>query len=183
VSVAVIVEMVKREQMLMLGVMVESLVHMIALWMGLQKWVMGPDRTGLIGLNKEGIVSLPGQFACNGTQNSISRSTIDYIRSSPLPGYIAIYLLGIDLGHYILPPDPYYAFPAKKAALKEEQDDVPDYDSRGISKGQTERRREELAMILVSYSIVWWVVLGVLWACGDRVSRRLVSGPRIGRGE
>jgi hypothetical protein len=37
------------------------LVHLLGLWVGLQDWVMGPDRTGLIGLNKEGIVSLPGK--------------------------------------------------------------------------------------------------------------------------
>lgn len=28
--------------------------------MGLQDWVMSPDRTGLLGMNKEGIVSLSG---------------------------------------------------------------------------------------------------------------------------
>jgi hypothetical protein len=39
-------------------------VHLLVLWVGLQDWVMGPDRTGLIGLNKEGIVSLPGKALC-----------------------------------------------------------------------------------------------------------------------
>lgn len=92
---------------------------------------------------------------------------------STIIGYIAIYLLGIDIGHYILPPDPYFAFP-EKPYVKEEED-VPDYDSRGVEKGKAERRKEELGMILGSYAIIWWSLLAVVWLFGGRVSRRLVG--------
>lgn len=91
-----------------------------------------------------------------------------------LLGYIAIYLLGIDIGHYILPADPYFAFP-EKPYVREEEDDVPDYDSRGVERGKGTRRKEELGMILGSYAVIWWSVLGVVWLFGGRVSRRLVS--------
>jgi len=91
-----------------------------------------------------------------------------------LTGYIAIYLLGIDLGHYVLPPDPYQAFP-ERASVKEEEDAVPDYNSDGSALGREERRKGELGMILVGYSFVWWGLLAAMWACGDQVSRRLVS--------
>ena len=33
----------------------------MGLRLGLQEWVMGPDRDGLVALNKEGIVSLAGE--------------------------------------------------------------------------------------------------------------------------
>jgi phosphatidylinositol glycan class W len=144
-------------------------VHVVGLWAGLQDWVMGPDRTGLIGQNKEGLVSLPGE------PRRPCAYRFSLIRE-PHPtstGYIAIYLLGIDIGHYILPPDPYFAFP-EKPYIKEEED-VPDYDSRGVEKGKAERRKEELGMILASYAIIWWSLLAVIWLFGGRVSRRLVS--------
>jgi hypothetical protein len=133
---------------------------------------MGPDRDGLVALNKEGIISLAGE--CKSlciVQLAILKTPSICV---DLTGYIAIYLLGIDLGHYVLPPDPYQAFP-ERALVKEEEDAVPDYNSDGSALGREERRKGELGMILVGYSFVWWGLLAVMWACGDQVSRRLVS--------
>jgi phosphatidylinositol glycan class W len=95
------------------------------------------------------------------------------LKRSSVVGYIAIFLLGIDIGHYILPPDPYFAFPEKVEAKEEEE--VPDYDSKGSEKKQIERRREELGMILTSYAIIWWSALGIISLLSGEVSRRLVS--------
>ena len=52
-------------------------VHEFALrFLGLQAWVLSPSRVGLVGLNKEGLVSLPG--------------------------YVSIYLASLALGEQIL---------------------------------------------------------------------------------
>jgi len=148
-------------------------VHWMGLRVGLQEWVMGPDRDGLIALNKEGIVSLPGKLRSRCSLST--RVILTIVRTCVhLIGYIAIYLLGIDLGHYVLPPDPYQAFP-ERASSKEEEDAVPDYNSDGSALGREERRKGELGMILVGYSFVWWGMLAIMWLCGDQVSRRLVS--------
>ncbi|KDQ09526.1 hypothetical protein BOTBODRAFT_117080 [Botryobasidium botryosum FD-172 SS1] len=46
----------------------------------LQSWAIGPERVGLLGMNKEGIISMAG--------------------------YLAIHFLGLSTGTYLLPPDP-----------------------------------------------------------------------------
>ena len=112
-----------------------SCVHQVALsWTDLGAWTTSNDvpRTSLVSQNKEGLVSFPG--------------------------YLALFLLGLDLGHYVLPRDPYLAH-------------------RRPSRSRKQEKTDKLAMLLASFSILWWaayyadtIVLGGL------VSRRLVSG-------
>ena len=89
---------------------------------GLQSWVLSPVRQGLLGANKEGLVSLPG--------------------------YLAIYLLGLAIGQHVL-----------------------------RSSVHQDRRKTELAMELVGYSIGFWASLVACRVLGAEVSRRLVSCP------
>ncbi|GAA6033374.1 hypothetical protein JCM8097_006719 [Rhodosporidiobolus ruineniae] len=71
---------IKRVDLHWVGLLV-SVVHQLALNLtSLQTWTLEAARTGLISQNKEGIVSFVG--------------------------YLAIYLLGLASGLYILPPDP-----------------------------------------------------------------------------
>lgn len=100
----------------------------------LQAFVLGSNRTNLLAMNKEGLASFPG--------------------------YLAIYLLGMDTGVYVLPPDPYFAYrnPEKKALL--------------------EPKLGKLMNVLFSYAAVWWTVFGALHfyaPASMAVSRRVVS--------
>lgn len=112
-----------------------TFVHQILLVASpLQGFVLGPDRRGLLAMNKEGILSFPG--------------------------YLAIYLLGMDTGVYTLPPDPYFAYrnPEKKALLD---------DKTG-----------KLVSVMFSYAAIWWTVFGLLHyyaPASMTVSRRVVS--------
>lgn len=78
-----------------------------------------------------------------------------------LPGYLAIFLLGLDLGHYLLPRDPYLAY-------------------RRPSTSRQREKTDKLAMVLASYSIIWWAAhyLQKL-VMGGQVSRRLANLPYV----
>jgi glucosaminylphosphatidylinositol acyltransferase len=137
--------------------------HQIALTLGGgQSWVMTDRRHGLLGMNKEGIVSFTGEFK----KGSISRTAIfPHVPYLPWPGYFAIFLLGLDLGHYLLPPDPYYFQRLR----------VVKSNTSTSMRIRTRRKAGKLALVLLSYSTVWWVCLTFLRVCGMQVSRRLVS--------
>ena len=115
----------------------------IALWIGgiyqvilwrtdLQAWVLSdpPKRHGLIEANKEGLASLVG--------------------------YLAIFVIGIDLGHYLLPLDPYQAF-------------------RRRSRTRLKEKTGKLSMLLASFAILYWAAYGALILAGQQPSRRLAN--------
>ncbi|PWN33097.1 GWT1-domain-containing protein [Meira miltonrushii] len=93
------------------------------------------SRIGLIAQNKEGLTSLPG--------------------------YLAIFLLGLDAGHYILPRDPYLAY-------------------RRLTASREKEKTDKLAMLLISYSVLWWGAYYLQsFATGGQVSRRLANLPYV----
>ena len=115
-----------------LGLIV-AVVYQVLLWTtGLEAYVLSDPmpRVGLIEKNKEGL--------------------------SSLAGYFAIFLLGMDLGHYLLPLDPYQAF-------------------RRRTRARHEEKAGKLCMVLASFSVLYWATYLVLRLCGAQTSRRLAN--------
>lgn len=108
--------------------------------LGLESWIMSPSRIGLIGMNKEGIVSLPG--------------------------YLAIYALGLGIGQHIL-KNPFEGPTEEHAHVTTSKEE---YRHMKVDK-----RRSECAMELFGYSVAWWVLLFALRMAEYQVSRRMVS--------
>ncbi|CEH13819.1 gpi-anchored wall transfer protein 1 [Ceraceosorus bombacis] len=104
----------------------------------LQSYVLGPGpRISLFSANKEGIISLAG--------------------------YLALYLIGLDVGHYVLPLDPYYAY-------------------RRASVSRNKPKYEKLCEVLASLSLLFWMAYGLLALVSpaERVaSRRLANLPYV----
>lgn len=143
----------------------------------LQEWALTAERINLISQNKEGIVSLPG--------------------------YLAIYLIGLDTGLYILPPDPsFYARLHQKSpssscfsppylspsspnansdpksnSRTEQEDDGADKRRVASTKAQAAWKEKpgKLASVLGSWAILWCVGYAVLHFFGWEVSRRLAN--------
>ncbi|SJX62363.1 related to GWT1-GPI-anchored wall transfer protein [Sporisorium reilianum f. sp. reilianum] len=119
-----------------LGVLL-SAVHQVALnatpW---QAWALDDTRrrTTLAHQNKEGLTSMPG--------------------------YLAVFYIGLDLGHYVLPLDPYFAY-------------------RKLRRRRSTPRTHKLAMVLASLAIVWWLAYALSRCVGLRVSRRLANLPYV----
>lgn len=65
-----------------------------------------------------------------------------------LPGYLAIFLLGIDAGLFILPPDPYFVDRAIQPSSGKSPKLAP--------------KPGKLATLLASWSIIWWALYAVL---------------------
>ncbi|KAN0064484.1 Glucosaminyl phosphatidylinositol (GlcN-PI) nositol acylation protein [Thecaphora frezii] len=110
-----------------------SVVHQLVLKLtDLEAWALSSTlaRDTLVRQNKEGIASLPG--------------------------YLAIFLLGLDLGHYVLPLDPYFAY-------------------RRLRQRSMKPKPGKLAMVLASLSVLWWSGYGVACLVGLETSRRLAN--------
>ncbi|CAG8482626.1 7672_t:CDS:2 [Acaulospora morrowiae] len=105
--------------------------YQIALsWFGLQDYIQYAPRTNLVSANKEGIFSLWG--------------------------YLSIFLLALDVGHYVLPLDPYYAFrPNRKHVKRPKQD--------------------KLLMLLFSWAILSWIGFIFSLALQIEVSRQMAN--------
>ncbi|ETW77608.1 hypothetical protein HETIRDRAFT_480289 [Heterobasidion irregulare TC 32-1] len=144
----------------MIGVLV-ALAHQCALSLGLSSYVLDAPRTGLISANKEGIVSLIG--------------------------YLAIHLLGLSTGTFLLPPSPSH-FRRRQQSNKR----TKRRDSNAASQGANEaekltafntarRENDKTATVLFSYTAIWWALLGacMLIGVGGGVSRRMVNLPYI----
>lgn len=111
-----------------------TLVHQIALsTTAVQSWTLSATRIGLISQNKEGLVSLPG--------------------------YFAIYALGLATGEHII---------RSAEPTKGKQSDVE-------IKRLQEKSRTDLALELFGYGVAWWAALAVWRYSGGAMSRRLVS--------
>ena len=100
-----------------------------------QQWALADSpRPTLLTQNKEGITSMVG--------------------------YLAIFYIGLDLGHYVLPLDPYFAY-------------------RKLRRRRARARTDKLAMVLASLAILWWLGFGVTHVVGLRTSRRLANLPYV----
>ncbi|GAC71605.1 uncharacterized membrane protein [Moesziomyces antarcticus T-34] len=117
--------------------LVLTVVHQVLLkttdW---QQWAVSDTvpRDTLVAQNKEGLTSMPG--------------------------YLAIFYLGLDLGHYVLPLDPYFAY-------------------RKLRRRRARPRTDKLAMVLASLSIVWWMAYAAACGVGLGTSRRLANLPYV----
>jgi phosphatidylinositol glycan class W len=89
-----------------------------------------------------------------------------------LPGYTAIYLLGLATGQHILRSASSPAAPTPNDSWNL----VVPRDKEQLAGDRVQKRRTELALELFGYSVAWWSALGLCRLVGMGVSRRLVSG-------
>ncbi|KAF7972112.1 hypothetical protein HWV62_18820 [Athelia sp. TMB] len=146
-----------------------AVAHQLALsFGGLEGYVLDAPRIGIFSANKEGIVSLTG--------------------------YLAIHLLGLSAGTLILPPTPSHFRRQQRAQLvrtksiphagadtdtdNDSDEDVSGKRVRTKAKSESaQRQNDKTAIELVSYAVVWWVLLGATRALGgdEGVSRRMAN--------
>jgi len=113
------------------GLIIGSTYQALLWFTDLQEWVISNGlRHGIIEQNKEGI--------------------------SSMAGYLSLFLIGLDLGHYVLPRDPYLAY-------------------RKPSKSRKRAKTDKLVMVLASFSILWWAAFGIMSLLGAEVSRRVAN--------
>ncbi|TFY79982.1 hypothetical protein EWM64_g4031 [Hericium alpestre] len=143
----------------LIGVLL-ALAQQIILSAGLQEFVINAPRTTLISANKEGIVSLPG--------------------------YLAIHLLGLSTGTYLLPPTPSYFRRRQKAESRAKRRDSnaavsEKEDRKSNAAAPLHREDDKTAIELFSYAFIWWTLLGacMLFDIGGGVSRRIVNLPYV----
>ncbi|KAJ8508122.1 hypothetical protein ONZ45_g9591 [Pleurotus djamor] len=114
-----------------------AMAHQLGLSLGLEDFVLSSPRVNIISANKEGLVSLPG--------------------------YFAIYLIGLSVGVLILPPSPNYF----RRQLKSTTTPPP----------SIRRENDKTATELFSWAVVWWFLLGAsrLINTETDVSRRMAN--------
>jgi phosphatidylinositol glycan class W len=129
-------------------------VYQIALWeFGLEDYIQHAPRTNLISANKEGIFSFWGMSNCDyDGLNYI----LNYLKKNFfLVGYLSIFLFALDIGHYVLPLDPYYTLRSNRQTKKP--------------------KPKKLVMILFSWSILFWLGFLVVTLCNIKVSRQMAN--------
>ncbi|KAH8103095.1 GWT1-domain-containing protein [Cristinia sonorae] len=149
----------------MLGLII-AFSHQIALSSGgLTSYVLNAPRVTLISQNKEGLISLTG--------------------------YLAIHLLGMSTGTLLLPPSPSVfrhqrdELLASTSTAHRPQGPNTDVDGRSrrgsVIMPKNKRENDKTAIELVSWAVVWWVLLGVekAFGMGGGISRRLVNLPYV----
>ncbi len=75
-------------------------------------------------------------------------------------GYLSIFYIALDIGHYVLPLDPYYAY-------------------RKLRRRRAKPRTDKLAMILASLAVLWCAGFAFSHLAGWSVSRRLANLPYV----
>lgn len=70
-------------------------------------------------------------------------------------GYLSIFLFALDIGHYILPLDPYYTLRPNRQTKKP--------------------KPKKLVMILFSWSILFWLGFLIVTLCNIKVSRQMAN--------
>ncbi|CAG8443742.1 23675_t:CDS:2 [Dentiscutata erythropus] len=113
-----------------LGLSIAILYQIVLNRLGLEDYILYAHRTDLISSNKEGICSFWG--------------------------YLSVFLVALDIGHYILPVDPYYAI-------------------RQNRQNKKKPKPQKLAMILFSWVILLWLGFMLCIALRIPVSRRIAN--------
>ncbi|KAL1409940.1 Glucosaminyl phosphatidylinositol (GlcN-PI) nositol acylation protein [Vanrija albida] len=126
-----------------IGLLLTAVQQLVLSNTGLQAFLLSAARPGLLGENKEGIASMPG--------------------------YGAIFLLGLSAGDKVLrvsvPP-------------KADDDGAHRLDSRQLAERAT-KRKTQLAFELVSYATISWAALALSYVLGIKVSRRFANLPYV----
>lgn len=139
---------------------------------GLEEYIQHAPRVDIISMNKEGIFSfagnairrlLEGDRDPSDTRLIVLERFLNLFRPFSILGYLAIFLVGVDVGLYVLPNDPYF-FMRRKSNKKK-------------------AKKGKLAMILVS--LCFLLCLGFTTSYGILqipVSRQMVRKDYYGGG-
>lgn len=136
----------------------------------MQDWTLNAARTTLISQNKEGLVSLPG--SCPSFPETVLFSTERLTNTSLYSGYLAIYLIGMGAGLFVLPPDPSF-FYRSRSIRRSDSVDEQEFKEKKIEKAWKEKPGK-LMSVLGSLSVLWCSGYGISRWLGWEVSRRLV---------
>jgi glucosaminylphosphatidylinositol acyltransferase len=144
---------------------------------GLQTWVLEVPRTTLISHNKEGIASTLGK-------SLYYRIFFVFISNQ---GYLSIHVMGLLTGTLVFPDSPSsFRRQLQQISSTGHYHKVGKVRSEGESSHFQEkqdmkpkRRDDKVVLELISYSILWWSLLGLtkLFGVGTNVSRQLVAVP------
>lgn len=169
------------------------LAHQLALSLGgLETYVLFEPRGNLISMNKEGIVSVPGVYYLAHSMTCVVLPPV--LLTGLALGYLAIHLLGLSTGTLILPPSPSFFRRRQKEIQKllKQQQRKRRLSDTHLSQQQLpkdekdplglHREHDRTATELVSYSVVWWTLLGATKVLkigsatkDSEVSRRMVQ--------